>query len=154
MNITIRKAKEDEMDIVRSLFTEYEQFLGFSLCFQGFQEELNQLPYKYAEPEGTILLAETENSVVGCVALKPLENGICEMKRLYIKEELRGHKLGEKLVNEIIASAKEKGYAIMKLDTLKRLKAACNLYKKFGFVETIPYNFNPEEDIIYFEKAV
>lgn len=152
--VIIRKANLDEMEAIKNLFIEYEKFLGVSLCFQGFQEELSKLPYHYAEPQGTILLAEINNQPVGVIALKPLEGACCEMKRLYVKNEFRGLKIGEKLVDELLLLAKTKGYSTMKLDTLKRLSAAIELYRKKGFIETQPYNFNPEEDIVYFEKKL
>ncbi|MBA4849914.1 GNAT family N-acetyltransferase [Emticicia sp. BO119] len=153
MNITIQKiATVDDLDEIKALFREYEKFLGVSLCFQNFEEELAKLPAKYAEPEGAIFLAKANGKSAGCVALWKLEDGICEMKRLYVKPEFQGLGFGKKLVYIIIEEAQKKGYKKMKLDTLRRLESANHLYKSLKFTETTSYNYNPEEDVAYFEK--
>ncbi|MGR3809484.1 GNAT family N-acetyltransferase [Jiulongibacter sp. NS-SX5] len=147
----IREAAISEMDKAKELFREYEEWLGLDLCFQGFEEELRSLPGKYAEPEGSILFYETENEVAGIIALRALEKGICEMKRLYVRPEFRGNKIGRKLSLEIINKAKTLGYRKMKLDTLARLKPAVRIYRELGFTETKAYNYNPDETVMYFE---
>ncbi len=155
MNFSIIKASTiDEIGIVRELFIEYQQFLQVDLCFQSFAEELAKLPYKYTEPEGTILLAKVGEEFVGVVALWKLEDGVCEMKRLYVKDEFKGLGIGKALAQKLLKEAKSKGYKTMKLDTLRRLKAANQLYPKLGFIETKPYNYNPEGDVAYFEKEL
>lgn len=150
----IKANTTEELDAVRELFTEYQQFLGFSLCFQGFDEELKKLPYKYAEPDGTILLATVDGETAGVVALWKLEEGICEMKRLYVRPKFQGIGLGRKLAVSIIEEARKKGYFKMKLDTVKRLETAISMYKSLGFIETKPYNYNPEDDVKYFEMEL
>ena len=150
----IKATTPKHLEIVKELFIEYQKFLGFSLCFQDFEEELAKLPYKYAEPEGSILLALVDEKYAGVVAVKKLEEGVCEMKRLYLKSEFQGLGLGRKLAENIMEIAKEKDYKTMKLDTLKRLESAVSLYQKLGFQETQPYNYNPQSDIIYFEKEL
>ena len=150
----IRKITPEDIEVIRGLFTEYQEFLGISLCFQDFQKELDELPGKYAEPEGSIWIAENNGTAVGCVALKKLESEICEMKRLYVKPEFQGLGIGKNLIEICLKEAKLKGYLKMKLDTLKRLEKAVISYLKFGFSMTQPYNFNPEEDILYFEKEL
>ncbi|MCA0362820.1 MAG: GNAT family N-acetyltransferase [Bacteroidetes bacterium] len=150
----IRKITPEDIEVIRGLFTEYQEFLGISLCFQDFQKELDELPGKYDEPEGSIWIAENNGTAVGCVALKKLESEICEMKRLYVKPEFQGLGIGKNLIEICLTEAKLKGYLKMKLDTLKRLEKAVNSYLKFGFSMTQPYNFNPEEDILYFEKEL
>lgn len=151
---TIRKTDKQDLPRVHELFVEYQKSLGISLCFQNFDEELASLPKPYDEPVGCILVLEINTIIVGVVALKALETGVCEMKRLYIKPEFKGFGFGEKMALELIQEAKNKNYKIMKLDTLARLNAAVNLYHKLDFIETTPYNYNPEEDILYFEKAL
>lgn len=155
MNYKIIKAESsDEIQIIRELFIEYAAELKVDLCFQGFQKELDSLPGKYAEPEGSLLLLEADNQTVGCVALRKIEDGTCEMKRLYLKPDYRKYGFGRVLAEKIIEIAKEKGYKKMNLDTLERLSAAIALYQKLGFIKTIPYNFNPENDVVYFEKEL
>jgi putative acetyltransferase len=154
-NISILKANsKEEIEVVRELFIEYQNFLQVDLCFQSFNEELAKLPYKYAEPEGTILLAKVDEKFAGVVALWKLEEGVCEMKRLFVKDKFKGLGIGRKLAERLLEEAKSKGYKIMKLDTLKRLKAANELYPKLGFIETNSYNYNPENDVAYFEKTL
>jgi ribosomal protein S18 acetylase RimI-like enzyme len=153
MNITISKiATVEDLKEIKALFREYEKFLGVSLCFQNFEDELAKLPAKYAEPEGAIFLAKSDDISAGCVALWKLEEGVCEMKRLYVKPAFQGIGLGKKLAESVMNEAVAKGYKKMKLDTLRRLAAANNLYKSLQFTETIPYNYNPEDDVAYFEK--
>jgi GNAT superfamily N-acetyltransferase len=153
MSIAIQKiSSAEDLEEIKVLFREYEKFLGVSLCFQNFEEELAKLPAKYAEPEGAIFLAKVDGTSAGCIALWKLEEGVCEMKRLYVRPEFQGFGLGKRLASAIIEEAKKKGYKKMKLDTLRRLESANHLYKSLQFIETIPYNYNPEDDVAYFEK--
>ncbi|SOE19544.1 Acetyltransferase (GNAT) family protein [Spirosomataceae bacterium TFI 002] len=147
---------ENQLERVRQLFQDYQAELGLDLCFQGFQEELDELPGNYAEPKGSILLALNDaNEIVGVVALKPLkEKATCEMKRLYVDPNYRKFKIGFQLIEHVIDDAKSKGYDLMKLDTLEKLQAAIKLYHHFGFQETNPYNFNPDATVKYFEKRL
>lgn len=147
-------SSKQDLEDVKQLFREYANFLQVDLCFQGFEAELAKLPAKYAEPEGSIFLAQVNGQPAGCIALWKLEEGVCEMKRLFVKPEFQGLGLGKILANRLMEEAKIKGYVKMKLDTLRRLQSANYLYKSLGFIETLPYNFNPEEDIVYFEKAL
>lgn len=152
--ITISEATIDEIKVVKKLFIEYQAYLGISLCFQGFQEELDLLPGKYASPTGIILLAKENENIVGVVALKPLEEGVCEMKRLFVLPKYQSYGIGKLLTERLLLEAKKLQYHRMKLDTLERLASAVALYRKLGFEETKPYNFNPEGDILYFEKQL
>jgi len=152
--VKISEAEMGEMDLAKEMFIKYQENLGISLCFQGFQEELDNLPGKYAFPSGTILFAKEGENVVGIVALKKLEEGICEMKRLFVLPEYQGYGIGKLLTLELLQKAEDLDYKIMKLDTLGRLEAAVSLYRNLGFEETIPYNVNPEDDILYFEKQL
>lgn len=147
---------EDQLERIRQLFLDYQAELGLDLCFQGFQEELDGLPGIYAEPSGSILIASNDkNEIIGVVALKKLkETNACEMKRLYVEPAFRKHKIGFHLVENIIEDAKKKAYEIMKLDTLEKLDTAIRLYEHFGFEETQPYNYNPDETVKYYEKRL
>ena len=129
---------------VRELFLEYAQWVEVNLCFQGFQEELALLPGKYAPPKGVILLASDGDAVVGCVALRPLEETVCEMKRLFVRPVAQGQHVGERLINAIIEEARRLGYDTMRLDTLPdRMQKAIAIYQRAGFREIAPYYENP-----------
>ncbi|MGH9948854.1 MAG: GNAT family N-acetyltransferase, partial [Pyrinomonadaceae bacterium] len=106
-----------EIKEAKMLFCEYEAWLGMDLCFQGFEEELANLPGKYAPPDGRLYLAYVEDELAGCIALRKLEDGICEMKRLFLRENARGHGLGNQLIEKLIDDAKTTGYKKLRLDT-------------------------------------
>jgi putative acetyltransferase len=103
----VRQAEsQSQIAVIRELFLEYAQSLGFSLCFQSFDKELAALPGDYAAPEGRLLLATHEGAPAGCVALHKLNHEICEMKRLYVRPQFRGKGLGRTLAEPIIADAR------------------------------------------------
>jgi putative acetyltransferase len=138
------------------LFLEYEKSLGFSLCFQNFDQELAGLPGDYAPPDGRLLLAEYELQLAGCVALHkitlPGEDGVCEMKRLYLRPQFRGKGLGRALAERIIAEARQIGYQRMRLDTVGPvMKDAVGMYRKLGFREIPAYRVNPMPGTLYME---
>jgi len=140
---------EDDIGHIRDLFREYQQWLGVDLCFQGFEQEMIDLPGKYAEPKGCLLLARDGEAIVGGVGLWPLDESVCEMKRLYVRPDGRGRGLGRRLAVAIIDEARNRGYGRMFLDTLPQLTAALTLYNSLGFVETEPYYDNPLEGVSY-----
>jgi putative acetyltransferase len=136
----------------RELFLEYAESLGFSLCFQNFEQELAGLPGGYAPPDGRLLLAECEGQVAACVALHKLEQGVCEMKRLYLRLPFRGKGLGRALAERIIAEARQIGYHHMRLDTVEPvMKDAVAMYRKLGFKEIAAYCPNPMAGAMYME---
>jgi len=145
-----------DLTTVRVLFREYAQSLGFALDFQGFESELAALPGEYAEPRGTILLAHSASGEPwGVVALRPLDDdGVCEMKRMYVRPEARGQGLGRILGEAIVAAARERGYRAMRLDTIDTMTAAIELYRSLGFREIGAYRFNPLPGALYFEAGL
>jgi putative acetyltransferase len=143
-----------EMPAVRKLFQEYADWLGVDLCFQGFAEELANLPGIYSRPRGFIYLVRDKDENAGCIALKPLNENECEMKRLYVRDAYRGQGLGRKLVQLCLDEAKKIGYRRMKLDTLQRMQPAIRLYESFGFSQTGAYYENPEADVVYMEREL
>ena len=137
---------------IRQLFLEYAQSLGFSLCFQSFDQELANLPGDYAPPDGRLFLVTSTGHPAGCGALHKLAADICEMKRLYVRPEFRGKNLGRELAERIIAEAREVGYTKLRLDTVEpRMKAAVALYRQLGFREIPPYRDNPIAGALYME---
>ena len=154
--VTIRQA-ESEADIadVRSIFREYESSLGLDLCFQGFEDELKNLPGKYSEPDGRLYLARVGDAIAGCIALRPLDPNACEMKRLFVKEGFRGLRLGRILIEKVIDDARKIGYAAMRLDTFPpKMGKAVQLYESYGFREIAPYYDNPNEGVLYMELSL
>jgi putative acetyltransferase len=148
-------ASREHIEIVRALFLEYAQSLSFSLCFQSFDQELKNLPGDYAPPSGRLFLLLHDSHPAGCVALHGLEPNVCEMKRLYIRPEFRGHGYGRVLVERVIAAAREIGYQSMCLDTIaSSMKDAVALYRKVGFKKISPYRANPIEGALYLELAL
>ena len=139
------------MERVREMFVEYQEYLAIDFCFQGFDEELARLPGYYAFPEGRILLGWEDGKIAGGVALRPLETGMCEMKRLFVRPDWRGRGLGRRLAHQIVDAARDIGYKAMRLDTEKRLTTAIALYRQMGFAEIGRYYDNPLSDILYME---
>jgi putative acetyltransferase len=143
---------EIQLAQARELFLEYAQSLGFSLCFQNFDHELASLPGHYAPPEGRLLLAEYEGHLAGCVAMRKLEDGICEMKRLYLRPQFRGKGLGRVFAEQIMAEARQIGYRLMRLDTVEPvMKDAVAMYRRLGFKEVAAYCANPIAGALYME---
>lgn len=143
------------MNLARTLFIEYQQWLGVDLCFQDFQAELDSLPGAYAPPKGVLILAYLERELVGCVAVRPLkEQGACEMKRLYVRPQGRGMGIGLGLARRALREGQKMGYSVMKLDTLARMDSAIKLYEGLGFRATKAYCKNPLDDVVYMERPL
>ncbi len=145
----------EQIEQARELFLEYAQSLGFSLCFQNFDQELAGLPGDYAPPEGRLLLAEHDGKIAGCAALHRLDNSSGEMKRLYVRPGFRGLRLGRILAERILSEAKGIGFQRIRLDTVAGvMDDAIALYRRLGFREIEPYRQNPIAGALYMEKEL
>ncbi len=151
---SVREARADEMPDVRQLFLEYQKWLGVDLCFQGFEDELNGLPGAYKRPTGNLFLAFLNNEPVGCVGVRPIGAGVCEMKRLYVRESARGHGIGRCLARRALREGQKLGYQVLRLDTLEHMNAAMALYEDMGFKRIGAYYENPVKSAVYMEKAL
>lgn len=150
--LTINAAhQEPELSDIRILFREYAESLGFHLCFQDFDREMAELPGNYAPPVGRILMAKWNDAVAGCVAMKQIGEGICEMKRFYVRPAFRGKRIGEALAKAIISAGQDAGYTRMRLDTVPSMQSAIRIYESLGFRDTDPYVFNPVPGVRYLE---
>jgi putative acetyltransferase len=129
--------------LARDLFVEYSESLGVDLCFQGFAEELARLPGEYARPAGRLMLIFNGLEAVGCGALRPIDDRVCEMKRVYLRPPVRGKGAGRVLIGALIETAREIGYEQMRLDTLPSMTRAMEIYRSLGFKEIAPYRVNP-----------
>ena len=136
---------------VKELFLEYSESLGFDLSFQNFNAELDNFPVQYSPPTGSLFLALAHNLPIGCVGVRYFENGICEMKRLFVKPNFRGKRVGRLLAEAAVKAGKNLGYERMRLDTLPTMEKANHLYGSLGFVEIEPYRYNPIEGARYLE---
>ena len=144
-----------QIEEIRRLFREYERWLGLDLCFQNFERELAELPGRYAPAAGRLFLICVEDKTAGCIALRKLDDEICEMKRLFVREEFRGLNLGRKLIERLIEEAKDIGYRRMRLDTLpEKMPRAVKLYESYGFRQIAPYYDNPYKGTLFMELVL
>jgi len=145
-----------QVSTAREMIEEYAAWLEFKLCFQGYEEEIQSLPGKYAPPSGRLLLALWDGRPAGVIALRPLEElGVCEMKRLYVRPEFRGHQIGRILAERIIGEAVEIGYSRMRLDTISgKMNSAIAMYRTLGFAEIDPYYKTPVGETLFMELAL
>jgi putative acetyltransferase len=147
----VQAMSSKDLDQVRELFQEYAKSLGFELHFQNFDKEIAELPGDYAPPSGRLLLLIYESRIAGCVALRNMGKGVCEMKRLYVRSEFRGKGIGKTLARTIIKEAHRIVYRSMRLDTVPAMQEAISLYRSLGFKDIEPYRYNPTEGAIFME---
>jgi N-acetylglutamate synthase-like GNAT family acetyltransferase len=154
-NIIYKKLEtEEEIFLAKNLILEYIKWLNADLAFQNIEDELKNFPKKYKPPEGEFIIAKENGNVIGCVAIKKLENKICEMKRLFVKDEYKKMGIGRTLVEKIIDESRIKNYERIRLDTLETMEDALKIYYKNGFYEIKPYYNNPNSGIVYLEKIL
>ena len=151
--LQILQTHNDEMvGEARGLFREYETWLGMDLCFQNFEQEVAELPGKYAPPSGRLYLAYVDNQLAGCIAMRAIGDGVCEMKRLFVRDGFRGARVGVQLIERLIEEARSEGYKQMRLDTFPpKMGKAVSLYESHGFRTIPPYYNNPHEGVLFME---
>jgi ribosomal protein S18 acetylase RimI-like enzyme len=154
MNILRPASFPGDLPEVRALFREYADSLGVDLSFQDFDRELASLPGAYVPPRGALLMVVREGAVAGCVALRPWDADICEMKRLFVRPAFRGARLGRTLAEGIVSEARRLGYARMRLDTLPSMGTAIGLYQRLGFIDIPPYRDNPVPGARFLERTL
>jgi ribosomal protein S18 acetylase RimI-like enzyme len=143
-----------DAEVVRGLFREYADRLGFDLCFQGFEEELRGLPGGYAAPAGALFLAWDGPAAAGCVGVRRFGGSACEMKRLYVRASQRRRGLGRRLATIAVDEARRLGYACIRLDTVPWMREAAALYRSMGFRTIEPYRPNPIPGAVYMELTL
>ncbi|UCG32307.1 MAG: GNAT family N-acetyltransferase [Phycisphaerales bacterium] len=151
MPVLVQAHVEPYLATLRKLFLDYADALGFDLAFQDFQQEIAGLPGEYRPPSGRAYVAFEGDVPVGCIALRGLDPGICEMKRMYVCPAFRGRHIGRLLATHIVQEARQIGYKAMRLDTVPWMTEAITLYLSLGFREIQPYRFNPIEGARFFE---
>jgi putative acetyltransferase len=143
---------ESDIESAREIFREYEERLALDLCFQNFEDELKRLPGKYSPPSGRLYLARIGDDVAGCIAMRELEPGVCEMKRLFVREDFRGKQIGRMLIDKLLSDARDLGYRRMRLDTFPpKMGNAVRIYESYGFYQIAPYYNNPTEGVLFME---
>ncbi len=143
-----------DVAVARVLFEEYAATIGGHLCFQSFQRELVELPTMYGPPDGSLLLATVDGEPAGCVAIRRMEEGVCEMKRLYVRPAYRGTGLGRLLAEAAMESGRRLGYGTMRLDTLTTMTSAQALYRRLGFRERAPRTESGAEQAIHMDASL
>jgi ribosomal protein S18 acetylase RimI-like enzyme len=153
----IQADSAEHLHHIRDLFTEYAAYLGDNhaeVRFEDFRQEVGDLPGAYGPPDGRLLLAVVGSDVAGCVALRKIGAGVCEMKRLYVRPAFRGRQVGRQLAQAVIDEARHIGYRCMRLDTLPAMAAAFALYQSLGFVHIAPYGAHPIPEAVFLELAL
>jgi len=147
-------ASNDDFDQAKTLILDYARFLKMDLSFQDFDSELEQLSSMYNEPTGAFFLLWDDELLIGGGGIRKFEIGIGEIKRMYIYPDKRGKKLGLLLLDTLVQAAKDLGFSLVRLDTVRWLPEALSLYEKYGFREIGPYRFNPDPEAVYMEMAI
>lgn len=142
----------EQIKEARKLFREYEAWFGLALCFQNFEAEVANLPGDYAPPAGRLFLAFADEKPAGSIAFRKLADGVCEMKRLFVRADYRGRKIGIALLEKLIDEARVAGYEKIRLDTYPpKMGSAVGLYESYGFYEILPYYHNPYGETLFME---
>lgn len=153
-NTVLIQAIHEAADFVcaRALFREYAASLDIDLCFQNFERELDSLEQQYAPPQGALFLARVGTEAVGCAAVRRFEEGVAELKRMYVQPAFRGQGISRQLLDTALDTARHLGYRQIRLDSLPSMQTAIALYRSAGFTEIPAYRSNPVAGTVYLEK--
>lgn len=151
MTTIVRAETPEQIGSVRSLFAEYVAGLPVDVSYEKVPRESADLPGAYGPPRGELLLVLVDGEPAGCIALRPLDGDICEMKRVYLRPAWRGRGIGRLMAESIIAAARRIGYRRMRLDTIPALKPALSLYRSLGFRVIAPYRDIPSDRALFLE---
>jgi ribosomal protein S18 acetylase RimI-like enzyme len=138
----------------KKLFREYAALINIDLAFQKFEEELSAIHKMYSPPTGGIILCRSDGMFAGCIAIRKLDENVCELKRMYVNPNFQGKGIGKNLLEKALQLANEYSYKLIRLDTLTQMLPAIHLYKQYGFYEIAPYYFNPNTTAVFFEKEL
>jgi putative acetyltransferase len=144
----------EDFEMAKTLFNEYAQWLNIDLGFQDFNKELAALTSMYSRPKGVLFIVHNNDEPIACVGVRPIDENIAELKRMYVRPAYRGVGIAQDLLDASLGFAKDAGYDAIRLDTLDTMHPAMNLYEKNGFVKIPAYYFNPEENAVYYEKGL
>lgn len=160
MEVLLKLAYDKPVEVI-SMFTEYTNSIinknsevAKCLDSQHYDDEVKELSEKYSLPHGRLYLAYWNGEIVGCVALRQIDDTYCEMKRLYVKHGYRGKQIGKSLIEQIIADAKEIGYKHMRLDTFPFMDSAIQMYHRYGFYKIERYNDNPAISAVFMQLDI
>ncbi len=153
MQIVVAETSE-RLDQVRHLFREYWDAFGFTPCFQNFDREVEGLPGKYAGPRGRLAVALADGGAAGCVAIRPIDDNRCELKRLYVRPAFREQGIGRRLLLWAIAEALASGYKEMLADTMPVMRRALDMYERLGFERTGAYSDQATQDAVYLKLTL
>lgn len=154
LELVIDPDTQADLDAVAKMFRDYAEWLKADICLYDFEEEMKVFPTPYVPPKGTLVLLKLDGTPAGAVGVRPLEKGVCEMKRMYVRDIARGQGAGRRLAESTITWAQKAGYKKMRLDTLPKLNEARSLYASLGFRPCAPYNANPADKVLFFEKEL
>lgn len=147
-------ASAADLDSIRRLFLAYRDTPGVAECVVTFDQEVESLPGAYAPPAGALFLASVGGLDIGCAALRPLSDGVCEMKRLYVDPAARGSGAGRQLALAAIHTARAKRYHTLRLDTLPSMESAIALYRSLGFRKIARYYDSAPPSALFFELTL
>ena len=150
----IPASSDEDYTEAKNLFRKYAALINIDLAFQKFEEELSAVNKMYSPTTGGIILCKSDKIFAGCIAIRKINDNVCELKRMYVNQNFQGKGIGKNLLEKALQLAKDYNYKRMRLDTLTQISPAIHLYHQYGFYEIAPYYFNPNTTAVFFEKRL